>query len=447
MLRTLPEAALDAAQNPAPRERVRLAGASVRMGRGGSRPRKVRASISKEARVRRPLVWVALAVLVIGGAAWWWLTRETPVAVTLASVEIGSVEATVANTRAGTVEACQRARMAPQIGGKIERLPVNEGDRVEPGEILLELWNDDVAAELTLAEREVEASRARAEEVCAMAEVLGREAERLVKLRRQGVASVEATEKGIGEATARRAACDAARTAARVAEARVDVARAALERTILRAPFAGIVAEINGEVGEFVTPSPVGIAIPPAVDLIDTSCLYVKAPIDEVDAAGVRPGQEARITLDAYPGRSFPARVRRIAPYVLDREKQARTVDVEVEFVDEAITRELLIGYSADAEIVLSRRDGVLRVPTEAVLEGKRVLVYDAGDGRLASRTFDPGLTNWQYTEVRDGLAEGDRVVVSVGREGVADGAPAKPEADVARGDTATARAGDAAAR
>jgi HlyD family secretion protein len=261
------------------------------------------------------------------------------------------------------------------------------------------------------------------------------------------VASVEATEKGVGEATARRAACEAARTAARVAEARVDVARAALERTRLRAPFAGIVAEINGEVGEFVTPSPVGIAIPPAVDVIDNSCIYVKAPIDEVDAAGVRPGQEARITLDAYPGKSFPARVRRVAPYVLDREKQARTVDVEVEFLDPAITRELLIGYSADAEIVLSRRDAVLRVPTEAVLEGKRVLFYDEDDGRLAGRTFEPGIANWQYTEVRDGLAEGDRVVVSVGRERVTDGALAKPEADVARGDTATARAGDAAGR
>ena len=106
-----------------------------------------------------------------------------------------------------------------------------------------------------------------------------------------------------------------------VSEAQRDIATARLERTLLRAPFDGVIAEINGELGEFVTPSPVGVPTPPTVDLIDSTCLYISAPIDEVDAPAVKTGQQALISMDAFPGRRFPGFVRRVAPYVLDVEK------------------------------------------------------------------------------------------------------------------------------
>lgn len=379
--------------------------------------------------------WLLAGVVVAAASllVWYWL-REPPVPVALHEVQRGEVDRTVANTRAGTVEACQRARIAPATGGQIERLEVREGDRVEKNALLLELWNDDLVASLDLAERENAAGIARAEEACVLADVAEREARRLVRLREQGVAAEETTDRAVGEAAARRSACQAARATAQVTAARIDVARAAVERTILRAPFAGIVAEVNGEVGEFVTPSPVGIPTPPTVDLIETDCVYVSAPIDEVDAADVRPGLPARITLDAYPGRTFPGHVRRVAPYVLDLEKQARTVDVEVDFVDPDDTENLLIGYSADIEVILATRDDVLRVPTEALLEGRGVLVYDEGAGALEERRIEAGLANWQHTEVRDGLKAGDRVVLSVAREGVKPGARAIPEEQAGAG-------------
>ena len=371
--------------------------------------------------------WIALGALVVAGCTglWYWLRKE-PVAVTLAAVDRGRIERTVANTRAGTVKACQRARIAPATGGQIETLAVREGDRVEAGQLLLELWNHDVAAQVKLVEREHVSAMARADEACVLADVAEREAARLTRLRKQGIVSEEDHDRGQGDAAARRAACRAAQSAIGVGEAQIDVARAALERTILRAPFRGIVAEVNGEVGEFVTPSPVGIPTPPTVDLIETGCVYVSAPIDEVDAAGVRVGMPARITLDAYPGRSFAGRVRRIAPYVVDVEKQARTVDVEVEFDDRADTNDLLIGYSADIEVVLETRDDRLRVPTESLLEGKRVLVLDGAV--LARRDVETGIANWQFTEITRGVDAGERVVLSVAREGVRDGAAAVPD-------------------
>lgn len=376
--------------------------------------------------------WITLAALLAGGAIglWYWL-RETPVPVTLATADRGRIERTVANTRAGTVKACQRARIAPATGGQIQTLAVREGDRVEAGQLLLELWNQDLAAQLQLVQREHVSATARAEEACVLADVAEREADRLVRLRKQGVVSEENYDRARGDAIARRAACRAAQAAVGVGQAQIDVARAALERTMLRAPFGGIVAEVNGELGEFVTPSPVGIPTPPTVDLIETGCVYVSAPIDEVDAAGVRVGMPARITLDAFPGRSFAGRVRRIAPYVVDVEKQARTVDVEVAFDDPGDTADLLIGYSADIEVVLETRDDRLRIPTEALLEGERVLVLD--DGVLASRDVEPGIANSQFTEVTRGLDAGEQVVLSVSREGVRPGVTAVRDESVNR--------------
>jgi HlyD family secretion protein len=203
------------------------------------------------------------------------------------------------------------------------------------------------------------------------------------------------------------------------------VIQAELERTRLSAPFAGIVAEVNGEIGEFVTPSPVGIPTPPAVDLMDISCLYVSAPIDEVDAPRIRVAMRANISLDALEGEVFEGTVKRIAPYVLEVEKQARTVDVEVDFVCQEGCENMLPGYSADIEVILDEQDNVLRIPTEAILEGNKVLVFNA-DNILEQRDITTGLNNWEWTQVVDGLSEEDEVVVSVEREGVEDGVAAE---------------------
>jgi HlyD family secretion protein len=87
-------------------------------------------------------------------------------------------------------------------------------------------------------------------------------------------------------------------------------------------------------------------------------------------------GQPVRVTLDALPGKMLPGKVRRVAPYVSAVEKQARTVDIEVDFEQPEAAGKLLVGYSADVEIILAGRDKVLRIPTAAIQEGgKRTAV------------------------------------------------------------------------
>ncbi|MEH6470113.1 MAG: HlyD family efflux transporter periplasmic adaptor subunit, partial [Halopseudomonas sp.] len=165
------------------------------------------------------------------------------------------------------------------------------------------------------------------------------------------------------------------------------------------------------------------VATPPAIDLLTDDCHYIEAPIDEVDAAELSPGQPLRISLDAYRGQSFPGTLRRIAPYVLDREKQARTVEVEADFSQRPPIR-LLAGYSADLEIILQDHADTLRIPTEALLDERYVLLYQQGLP-LAKREVKIGLSNWRHTEILDGLTEGDEVVTSLGRSEIKAGAMA----------------------
>lgn len=368
------------------------------------------------------LVAVALVVSTII----WNMTRDKPIRVALGTVERGEVKWAVSNTRAGTVNACKRARMAPILHGQIAALPVKAGDRVETGQILMQLWNEDLNASVELAEKQRLAAVARADEVCTAAGLAQRESGRSQRLFSQGLASEENADLAASAAQAKQAACKAMKNMIEVSEARVHLAQAQLERTMIRAPFSGTVAEINGEVGEVVTPSPVGVLTLPAVDLIDHSCLYVTAPIDEVDAPAIRAGMKARISLDAFPDHPFDATIRRVAPYVMDLEKQARTVDIEAEFDEPG--ENLLPGYSADVEITIDVRSSVLRVPTQALFEDAQLLVLDE-DGFLRARQIKTGMRNWRFTEVVSGVQENEQIVLSVDREGVAAGVAAAAEA------------------
>ncbi len=357
-------------------------------------------------------------VILIAAAAVWWLKQPKPVAAVFKEVDQGKVASTIANTRAGTVEACLRTKLSTILGGRIEVLAVKEGDHVSKGQLLMKLWNDDQQAQSTLAQAQLVMAQKRVGEACILAANAERDAARQANLRAKGFVSIAAEEAARAGAQSRRASCDTAKADVDQSVARARAVKVEQGRTVLYAPFSGTVAKIIGEVGEYSTPSPPGVPTPPAIDLIDESCLYVKAPMDEVDAPKIHPGQPVRITLDALPKQSFPGRVKRVAPYVSAVEKQARTVDIEAVFDQPEATGKLLVGYSADIEVILAVRDNVVRVPTQALLEGGKVLVVRA-DGVLEERKIKTGLSNWEYSEVLEGLTAGEKVVTSLEREGV----------------------------
>ncbi len=365
---------------------------------------------------------IALAVVAVLAAAIWWIGRPKPIPVVLTEVGRGKVESTIANTRAGEVEACLRTKLSTITGGRIEVLTVKEGDKVKKGQLLMQLWNDDIQAQEKVAQAQAQTARKRVLEACTLADAAEREVARQSELYAKGFVSINAIDSARASADAKRASCETARADVAQAEASIRLARVQRGRTVLVAPFDGTVAKIVGELGEYSTPSPPGVPTPPAIDLIDESCLYVKAPMDEVDAPKIVAGQPARITLDALPKQTFAGKVKRVAPYVTAVEKQARTVEIEATFDEPDKVGRLLVGYSANVEIVLDARDNVLRVPTAAILEGGRVLVVGADD-KLVERKLRTGLSNWEWTEVVEGLAPGDRIVTSLERTGVKAGA------------------------
>lgn len=370
-----------------------------------------------------------VGVVFIAVAGWLAYTnRSIPVQVSVVRATVGEIEQTVANTRAGTVQACRRAKMAPAAGGQIAQLPVSKGAVVKQGDLLLALWNVDLQAQVALASSEARAAQARAKSVCVQAENAQRNATRKTSLRKTNVVSEEEVEQVVALAKSSQADCEASHASAKVSAENINLANAYLARTQLRAPFDGVVVEVHGEIGEYVTPSPPGIATLPAIDIVDRSCFYVTAPIDEVDAPKIRAAMPARITLDAFKDQQFAARVRRIADYVLDLEKQARTVDIEVSFDDPQDTLALLPGYSADAEVIIRTRDNVVQVPTEAVIAKKQVYVFDEQSALLELRDVQIGLTNWDQSEIITGVQPGEWIVTSVDRKGIGDGVKAQLE-------------------
>jgi HlyD family secretion protein len=290
----------------------------------------------------------------------------------------------------------------------------------------MRLRQDDLEARVAEARARLDAQHNLREQSCRQASQDRLDQGRLERLAERKLASQDQLEQSATRARLSQLLCSGGEARIREAQASLDLQLAQLDQATLRAPFAGIVAEINGELGEVVTPSPPGIPTPPAVDLIDDQCLFVEAPIDEVDAGQVRPGMPVRISLDAFPGRTFAGRVSRIAPFVRELEKQARTVDVEVKFERVPPDLMLLSGYSADVEILLDQRQ-TLRVPTESLLEGGRVLRYDPGSGHLREQRVELGLSNWRWSEVRGGLAVGDRILPGLQHEGLADGSVVSP--------------------
>jgi HlyD family secretion protein len=161
--------------------------------------------------------------------------------------------------------------------------------------------------------------------------------------------------------------------------------------------------------------------MPAAMELVDVESIYVRAPLDEVDAGKVRPGLAVRISMDAFAGREFRGRVSRVGAYVSEVQQQNRTFDIDVTFEDAAFARTLLPGTSADVEVVLDTRDDVVRLPTSAILQGSRVLVVRGG--QLVSVPVRTGLANWEFTEITDGVRPGEPVVVSLDRPEIREGA------------------------
>lgn len=230
-------------------------------------------------------------------------------------------------------------------------------------------------------------------------------------------AGVEAARSGRGEVRLREADVDIARARVAQAEAAVDAAAILVSSATLRAPFGGVVGRVAVEVGQLVSP---GL---PVLTLFDPTDLWVSADVADEDAARAQSATEVIVTVPAYPGRRFRAKIEELAPQAelkLDAALRTRIVRIKVRLVDGADL--LRPGLEVDVEGEGTIVAAALSVPSDALLfQGNRNIVYVVENGTARLREVRVGYTTHAVAEILEGLKEGEQVVVR-GKDGLTDG-------------------------
>ena len=302
-------------------------------------------------------------------------------------------------TYTSTLEAWTKINVTPEVGGKIARINVQEGDRVAPGQVLAELETETIRLQLRQAQAAVAVAEA------AYADAL-RNKERMDRLIKENAVSEQQREKV-------QLGFDSASAQLEQARAGLNLAQHALEVSILKAPFAGVIASKNAEVGDVINPMMGGAG--GVLTLMDYSRIKVDVAVSSEDIARIRKGQEVILRVGAFPGRDFRGVVRVVN---LTADPLNKKFGVEASFDNaEGLLRP---GTFGDIIFELQSHENALVVPQKAVLENGYVFIVEGG--KAVKKTVALGLQNTTMIEVLDGLAEGAAVVVE-GNYGLEEGA------------------------
>jgi HlyD family secretion protein len=369
--------------------------------------------------VRRYRKWVIalLALLALGLALAGSTHGAKPIRVRIIHPELGSVAEIVTPNSVGTVEPVKTAVVAAEIVGKIARIPVRQGP-VREGQTVVEIDSRDLEAEREVTRSEIKTARARIDEA-----VLRRKKVWEDLTRYQGVdvpkGDVERLERDLEIA---KKAEEISTLSIRTLEAQLGVLELKLGKVRVAAPFDGTVSKLHCEEGESVTPGKSLFTV------LSAGPLLVRAQIDEVDMGRVALGQAARITFDAYEGKTFDGGVHEIMPAASADQKNNRTVDVKILVPD--MPPNIRANMSANVEIILRSHEKVLRIPSHLVQRDrlrneKFVFVRERGVAR--KRTVQAGFANWSMTEISQGLSPQDDLILPLeltDEPPITDGAP-----------------------
>jgi RND family efflux transporter MFP subunit len=336
---------------------------------------------------------LAALVAVLVGVLAAWRVSTGPVTVEAATVTTAYPEQAFTLLNAtGHVVAWRKAAVSTKATGRLEWLGVQEGTRVKQGDVIARLENADVAAARDSALANVAAAKANLQQGEAELRDSDVNLKRTQDLYDRKFVAAAALDTARARYDKAKAAIASLEAAIGVAEANARQAQVALEQTLIRAPFDGIVLTKNANVGDIITPfSSATESKGAVVDMADMATLEVEADVSESSIAKVRDGMPAEIQLDAYPGLRLRGKVSRIVPTV-DRSKD--TLLVKVSFVDK--DPRALPDMSAkvaflEREPKPAEREPVVAVRPEAVVErGGKSVVFRIDAGNVA-REVDVG--------------------------------------------------------
>lgn len=397
---TLPEAASDGA--PAVPD---LSALAIDRSAGSRRRRQL----------RRILVRVLLlAVLVgIGAATWVWRRHAQIVVETTAVYSVYPSQALTLLNATGYVVAQRKASVASKATGRLEWLGVLEGSKVHAGEVIARLESNDTQAVRDQAAANVhvaEANLAQGKAELTQAEIAFKRSEALGEKNIISESMRESAEARLAKARAGFAGFEAAIAAA---QANLRVSEVAVDQTVIRAPFDGVVLTRHANVGDTITPFSQAVDTKGAVVTIaDMDSLEVEADVAESSYLSIHVGQPVEIQLDAIPGERFEGVVSRIVPTV-DRAKASTLVKVQFVRRDARMLPDMSAKVAfLERAVTESERKPVLAVPMASVVEvDGQQQIYVIEDGKAHLRRVDLGAKVGDQIEVRD-LAAGTRVVV-----------------------------------
>jgi len=393
-------------------------------------------------RSRRMIILGSLLLVLIAGGLGYLRhrNRDQSTAVQTDEVKRGEVVELVAAT--GRVQPQTEVKISANVSGRIDHLPVKEGDRIQIGQVLVEIDPTRYAAQVQEAEAGLRSSRAESRLATANLDQAKRDYDRKRQMTTQGLGStgdLENSETSLKVAEARR---DAAQEAVSRAEAFLVQARDDRSKTTILAPKSGIITQLNVEVGEVVlgTAQNVGTTL---MTLADLNAMEVLSEIDESEVVKVALGDSAKIELDALAGKSFAGVISEIANSATTRGRgtaeEATHFEVKVAFVGDVAA--LRPGMSATLDIMTERRDGVLNLPIQCVTmrpkpeaeggpavaqkggKGHKVKVEKHRDGGPREAMADPAPAP---RGPGGAMASNLREVVYVVRDGVAHEIPVK---------------------
>jgi HlyD family secretion protein len=343
--------------------------------------------------------------------------------------EVEKRDLTAIVSASGTIEAQQSVNISATTPGEVVRIGVVEGQRVSKGQFLLQLDPVNVAATASAQAAAAQAAQAEVNSAEANLELARREYERRRQLAEADLIPRAQLEQAEAELSARTAAVRAARSRAGQMAATLRGARHELSRVTITSPLDGVVTRVNVEVGEVAM---IGTMNQPGTILLQVSDLGVMeatVDVDETDVVEIEIGQQAKVTVDAFPDTTFTGRVTEVgtSPKIVPTAAgpASDATDFEVKITLEGGMPAARSGLSASTEIVTAEREDVIAVPVQSlvvrnvsddspqaaggVVEREGVFVVENGKARFVPVRV--GIAGDRYFEVVSGLEGGEQVV------------------------------------
>ncbi len=377
-----------------------------------------KAALRPKARKRKRLMWAALAVGLAGAIGALYraglLTPAVEVQTALVQNVYPSQGLTLLNA-SGYVVADRKSAVASKVTGRLVHLGVEEGSRVQAGQIIARLENRDAAAARDRALQNVAVARHNREQARAELENAGLDYERKKALVAKGTIARSSFDAAEARFKTARASVEALAAAGRAAQAALAEAEVLLDYTNIRAPFDAVVLTKNADIGDIVTPlAATADAKAAVVTVADMDSLLVEVDVSESNIAQVQVGQPCEIRLDAFPERRFPGRVHMILP-TADRSKASITVKVAFLERDPRVLPEMSARAAFLSRPVDPDEQAPIRAVPAAALAARagRDVVFLIQDDQVREVAVHLGRRLGEMIELREGPAVGSRLAAS----------------------------------